>query len=492
MEKIDVLVMRVPRFYTDMATIPIFPEEILLPTILEENGITSRFFNADFLPFKLRFNILLHLYPAISDYLNYEKKLREFLKGKSLKWKNVKRIVKKFNPKIVLLIMRMPSDFSATIKTAEIIKKINKEIKVGVYGGGNENFQKYLARRFLKNDSIDFLIIGEPEHTLLEVAKNICREDNNIFKIKGLALRKGKKIVFTKKRPFEKILDNFPIANRDLVLYRKFMPPSAFSVIEGGRGCIYSCNFCLAAGIPFRLRSPEKVVEEIAKVYCKYGTRIFSFPMSSFLHSRKWALRVCSLISKFKLNIKFACCANLNQLDKKILKVLKSAGCYTLGTGLESANNNTLLKMNKISNLKLNIKKVAKMLKDSGIFLRTGVIINNPGEKLSEMENTLSSIYYFLPNLCRVQFLIPWPGTKFFEEVKNRGLLIDENLDFYNTGRINIKPSINEKILKKIWIKYAKLYNHCEWICFRKKLFDKKLILFKISEYFNYLLTFFY
>jgi radical SAM superfamily enzyme YgiQ (UPF0313 family) len=484
MDEIDVLVVRPPRFYTDVATSPIFPEEILPPTILEENNITSLFFNADFLPFKFR--ILQS--PKISDYLHYEKKLKEFLKGKSLEWKNAKRIIKKVNPKIVLLVARMPNDFSVTLKTANIIKEVNREIKVGFYRYGNENFQKYISNKFLEGNSIDFVIIGEPEYTLLEVAKTVLK-GKDISKIKGLAFKKWGKVVFTKRRPVEKDLDKFPIANRDLVLYRKYLPPSSFSVIEGGRGCVYSCNFCLSAGIPFRLRSPEKVVGELAQVYLKYGTRKFSFSMSSFLHSRKWALKVCNLIKKFRLNITFSCYANLNQLDEKILKVLKSAGCSTLIIGLESVNYNTLIKMNKLQNIKptRNIEELARMLKNTDILLRIGVIINNPEESLDEIKDSLKTLYYFIPNFFGVQFLIPWPGTKYFEEIKNKRMLVDENLDFYHTGRINIKPCVNERILKEIWIKYAKLSNLCEWICLWKKILNKRIILCKTTEYLKYI-----
>jgi radical SAM superfamily enzyme YgiQ (UPF0313 family) len=489
MDEIDVLVVRPPRFYTDVATSPIFPEEILPPTILEENNITSRFFNADFLPLKLR----IFPYIKISDYFHYEEKLKEFLKGKSLEWKNAKRVVKKVNPKIVLLVLRMPSDFSVTLKMANIIKDTNEEIKVGFYREGNENFQRYISSKFLKSNLIDFGIIGEPEYTLLEVAKTVLK-GKDISKIRGLAFKKWGKIIFTKRRPVEKDLDKFPIANRDLVLYRKYLPPSSFSVIEGGRGCIYSCNFCLAAGVPFRLRSPEKVIGELAQVYLKYGTRKFSFPMSSFLHSRKWALKICNLIKKFRLNITFSCYANLNQLDKKILKVLKSAGCSTLIIGLESGNYNTLIKMNKLSNLGFdyrNMREVARILKNTGIFLRIGIIINNPEESLNEIKDSLKTLHYFAPNPFRVQFLVPFPGTKYFKEIKKKRMLIDENLDLYHTGRINVKPYVDERILRKIWIKYARLSDLCEWVCFRKKILDRRIFLCKATEYFKYATQFF-
>lgn len=484
MGNIDVLVIRPPRFYTDGATASIFPDEVLIPTILENNSISSRFLNPDFVHYNRKFT----LYPRLDDYLFRKKRLRQFIEGDDLKWKYAKRNIQRLDSKIILLIMRMPNDFSVTHKTAKIAKEINPNVKIGAWENVNEKYNRFISLRYLKNKAIDFAIVGEPQHTFLEVSKNLL-EGKQITKVKGLALRnKDEKVVFTRRRELEINLDNFPIPNRDLVIDKKFYPPSSFGLIRGGEGCIYNCNFCVAAGIPFRLRNPKNVVKEMTQVYTKYGTREFSFMMNSFLHSKKWAREVCNLIKKFKLDIIFGCHANENQLDRKIIKVLKSAGCYSLSIGLESGDCDILKKMGKISNLDLKKpKKVAEMIKSNGMFLRTGFILSNPEETLGQMMESIQLLKEVKPDFFRVQFLVPFFGTKFYEKLKSKNLIKDEKLDEYHTGEIKIKTTVDEKILKRLYIKYAKLSELSDSIIFRKKFFNRSFLRCKIKEYVKYL-----
>ena len=484
MDSIDVLTIRPPAFFTSGITASIYPEEIFPSTYLDNNSISSRLLNADF----LHHNRKITLYPDIDDYIFLKERLKRFLKEKNLKWKYVRKNILKLDPKIIFILVRSISNFSSTLKVAEIAKRVNPEIKVGVWKAGNEFHQHSMSLKYLKNRCIDFVVIGEPEYTILEVSKNLLKR-KGVSKIKGLVIRnKDNKIIFTGKRRYEYNLNNLPIPNRDLILDKKYYPPSSFGFVEGGRGCTYRCNYCIWGGIPFRLRDPRVVIREIMQVYTKYGTREFYFIMSSFLHSRKWAREICNFIRKFKLDIVFKIYANLNQIDKKIIKELKSAGCISLCVGLESGDFTTLKSMNKISNLNLEkVKKAIETIKSSGIFLRTGVIIGNPDENLEQMMNSIQIIKEVKPDFFRVQFLVPMPGTSFYEKSKSMKMLIDENLDEYLTSEIKIKQMVDVQTLKSIWTKYAKLSDLSDSIVLRKKFLNCKFLKCKIFEYIRYL-----
>lgn len=486
MESIDVLVMRPPRFYTDGVTANILPEEVLIPTVLEKNSVSSRFLNADFVKYNRKFT----LYPKLDDYLFSQKRLKEFLKGKNKKWKYAKKNILKINPKIVILIPRSASDFSVTINTAKMIKEIDSDIRVGVYY--HYPYTTYfIPSEFLKTKYIDLVVatepLGEPEYTVLEVSKTLL-DGGEISKVRGLFLRNKKgKVVFTGVGKLEFNLDNFPIPDRELIIDRKYYPPSSFGLIEGGRGCIYNCTFCSEPLRPFRLRSPKNVVKEIAQLYIRYGTRDFGFNMSSFLHSKKWAKEVCNLIKKFGLDITFSCYVNANQIDKETVKMLKSAGCRALDFGLESGDYTTLKKMNKISNLNLEkVKEAASIIKSHKIFFRTGIIIGSPGETLEQMKNSFKLLREVKPDFFRVQFFVPILSRSFLQ-LKSKKIVINKNLDEYHTGAINIKTNIDQRYLKKIWIKYAKLSDLADSIILRKSLFSPNFLRSKIVEYVKYL-----
>jgi radical SAM superfamily enzyme YgiQ (UPF0313 family) len=483
MSKVEVLVVRPPRFYEDCATNSIFPEEVLLPTILEVNSISSRFLNTDFIRFfKKRIG-----YPSIEDYIFYSQRLKSFLKGDGLKWKYLRKYILLFNPKIVLLIPRMYNDFSVTLKTAKIIKDLNEDIKIGVYRPGNEEIQHSLALKYMRSENVDFFIVGEPEYTFLELCKMVLK-GKKITKVRGLAIRRGKQIVFTKRREPELNLDNFPIPNRDLVLNRKIYPPHAFGIIEVGRGCIYNCRFCGEAGIPFRVRSPESIVREVVYVYKKYGTRDFTFLVSSFLHSKRLAMKICTLLKKFRLDIIFKCFVNANEIDEEIVKNLREAGCYQMVVGLESGSYRILKSLNKESNVDLEkMKKGCELIKKYGIILRSGIILNNFGETEEDVFYSLRLLKEVKPDFLRVQFLIPYLGSELFKKFEN--LIISKNIDEYHTGKIKISSFCDVEILRKIWRRYAIISERQESLILRKIFFNPKILKSKLVEYTHYLLN---
>lgn len=480
MDEIEVLTVRAPRFYRDGVTGVIFPEEVLIPTIFEKNSISSLFLNPDFF-YKLP---QAGLYTKGEEYLESERRLEKFLKEDNIKWRYLKKWVKKLNPKLVLLIRRMVSDYSVTLKTAEIIKKINKDIKIGLIctSGLNE------ALLYIKNKNIDFVTLGDPENTVVEIYSKI-KKGGNWKNTKGIVFREGKKIIFTGER-IEVNLNVFPIPNRDLVIDRKKYWPSAFGIIECGRGCIYSCSFCDIRP-PFRLRDPKLIVKEIMLSIKKYGTREFWFMISSFLHSKKWAREVCNLITKHKLSIIWGCYVNANELDEESIKMMKRAGCYYLGIGIESGSYNTLLNFKKVSNIAgkevVDYKKLGELIRSNGMLWRTGVIFGNPNESIEDVAATIRAIRVTKPDFYRFQFLIPKVDSELYFYLKKRKLLLNNNLDFFTTGHLNIKTKLPKTFYKNIWITQEKLSSLSEKTFLLKKFLKLKILFLKLNEYFSYL-----
>jgi len=487
MKTIEVLVIRPPRWYIDGATHLITPQEVLLPTILENNSISSRFLNVDF----PRLIPQIRIFPPFSTYLNYESGLNNFLGDeKNIKWKYGKYFIKKLDPSIALLVKRMPNDFSVTIKMAEIIKNNNPETIIGTLAINERE-----ATIFLKNPFIDFVIVGEPEYTLLEVSREILKngfKKDNLKKIKGLAFKGKKGVIFTKERELEYNLDNFPIPNKDLVIDKNYYPPSSFGLIEGGRGCKYSCSFCVESP-PLRLRSPEIVAREIVETYQRYKTRDFLIELSSVLHNPLWTKKLHKLLMKYHLPIMIGCYANANQITRKSANLLKEMGCYKVCIGIESGSVNILKKLNKIPNIEngriLNFQRVRKILKENGIFFRSSFIIGHPEETYKDLIESLKLLRKLNPDSFRLQFLIPKYGTKVYKEVKKRKLLLDENPDRFMSSENLIKTKISPQKLREIWKKYNQLNYIKERIFFRKIFLHPKRFLLKMSEY-SYFLFF--
>src|SRR6202021_1692918 len=103
-----------------------------------------------------------------------------------------------------------------------------------------DRYEKYLQ------EGADFVVIGEAEHTLLELTGNIDKGNSDFSAINGLAYMRDGKIIKTPGRPVLKDLDSMPLPAWDLVdmeTYRQSWVKSA------GHS---SLNMSTTRGCPFK------------------------------------------------------------------------------------------------------------------------------------------------------------------------------------------------------------------------------------------------
>ena len=125
----------------------------------------------------------------------------------------------------------------------------------------------------LRDSPADFCAVGEGEITFTSFLEAFAKRKEDRFSIPGIAFKNNGEIVFSEKRDFVKNLDDISFPDWGLVdfskyrgnLYRKKSPSTA---ILASRGCPWNCVFCSnpvwRSGYPrVRLRSPQKIVEEI-------------------------------------------------------------------------------------------------------------------------------------------------------------------------------------------------------------------------------------
>ena len=100
------------------------------------------------------------------------------------------------------------------------------------------------------DEGADFVIIGEAEHTLLELTDHIRMRKNNYAGIQGLAYKDGSNVLKTPGRAVLKNLDSLPLPAWDLINithYRETWLKHAgyFSLnMSTTRGCPFKCNWC--------------------------------------------------------------------------------------------------------------------------------------------------------------------------------------------------------------------------------------------------------
>jgi len=158
---------------------------------------------------------------------------------------DLKDYLKKQKWDVIGITMLTPM-YGKTVETIDIIREIDKEVKILVGGPQPTIFPEETLKH---NQEIDFTIIGEGETTIVELL-NELESDKNFSKIKGIAFRKDNELIRTEPRPFTENIDEVPIPARDLLDMSLYRPAPTYYqklpsfIMLTSRGCPYRCVYC--------------------------------------------------------------------------------------------------------------------------------------------------------------------------------------------------------------------------------------------------------
>jgi radical SAM superfamily enzyme YgiQ (UPF0313 family) len=162
-------------------------------------------------------------------------------------WKTTRKIIYRQRPDILCVGEETVSVHEA-FKLIRYTKKINPDCII--IGGGT--YFSYMVHDSLTNYPIDFIVRFEGEETLLELVKEIDKQNkrkkHDFSKVKGIAFKHNGRIVQT---PMRDLLDmeKLPMPSYDLLNMEVYGKNSTnhngLVAIEHSRGCKGSCNFCV-------------------------------------------------------------------------------------------------------------------------------------------------------------------------------------------------------------------------------------------------------
>lgn len=307
----------------------------------------------------------------------------------------------------------------AAFKMQALAKKYDCKIIVAS-SDSTDHYDNYL------NHGADFVIIGEAEHTLLELLQNIKTSTKAFKNIQGLTFKENDTLVKTAKRIVSKNLDEFPLPAWDLVNIAPYKTiwlqnKGYFSInIATTRGCPYSCNWCAKPiyGNAYNMRSPQNVVNEIKILKQLFNFDHIWFCDDIFGLKRSWVSDFSMLIKKEQLRFKYKIQSRADLLvQEKYVEDLANSGCDEVWMGAESGSQKILDAMDKGIRVE-EIKIARKLLKHYGIktsfFLQFGYL----GETIDDIKKTILLIQETLPDDIGISVSYPLPGTSFYEKVK--------------------------------------------------------------------------
>jgi radical SAM superfamily enzyme YgiQ (UPF0313 family) len=338
-----------------------------------------------------------------------------------------------------------------------------------------------LPEESFKNSKVDFVLTGGDYDFLL---LNLCNylQDTKDELEPGIYYRENSQIKNTGRFQLNHSLDSLPFIDRDLTDWRAYgynngnykRIPGTY--IMSGRDCWW--NKCLFCSWPqmyphFRLRSVDKVLEEIGLVIDRYKVREIMDDTGCFPVG-EWLRHFCSGVIKqrFHKKIYLDCNMRFAALGEEDFRLMKRANFRLLLFGLESASQDTLDRLQK----NLRVERViedCKIASRCGLSVHITIMFGYPWETYTDAVKTLKLGKWLLSKgyayTMQATVVIPYPGTPLFAECKQNNLLATLDWDDYDMKQPVMKTGVPKEEIIRFVQKMYRVSFHPQFLL--RKLF---------------------
>ncbi len=312
---------------------------------------------------------------------------------------NVRDVVKREKPDIVGITSATPN-FRDAMWIAYEVKEIGNILVV--YGGAHASaLPEWIVDNF--DGWIDHVVVGEGELAMEEITGS------------------GSDEVIIQKSPIQN-LDSLPYPARDLIPQELFYPSmhnrrrKRCATILTSRGCPFNCSFCasfLTMGKKYRTHSAEYVVSEILHLKSAYGIQQLIINDDTFTLNRERLVKICELMIRENLNIEWFCFSQIPNMNVEILNLMRRAGCYNIGFGVESADWFLRKDMGGKVFKNLKCREVFDAANAAGMKTQAFFVF---GES-SDVDADVKFAKSLNPTLVFFNMLMPFPGTREFDRI---------------------------------------------------------------------------
>ena len=355
--------------------------------------------------------------------------------------------IKEFNPRIVGITAMTPT-IKGAFEAAEIAKNL---VKITLIGGVHMSIFPFET---LQRDSVDFGIIGEGEESMVQFCKAV-ENDESYEDVEGLCYKKDGRIIIGQPK-FISNVDSLPMPSYHLLPMEKYssiigLHPA--STMMGSRGCPYLCGFCYKtpSDKKYRIRSVEKIVDEIEFLIKNYGLKEIMF--YDDIMPQQYAADLSNEIIKRNVKISWQTPERVNLVNPDLLKLMAKAGCRILRFGVEQGDPDQMAFVEKRINPE-QVKEAFKEAKKAGINTFAYFIIGYVNETEKTMQATIDLAKELDPRYVMFTKATPLPNTPLMQQSVEQGLI---EPDYWNRFVLGeklqpIKPLVPDADL---WVRKA-------------------------------------
>ena len=353
--------------------------------------------------------------------------------------------IKKYKPQVV--------GITAYIAHINVVKKYAQEIKLTdpackvVIGGVHAE----VVPEDFKDENIDYIVSANGLKTFANILE-VIEGKKQQAPIEGVWEENKPKCI--KETSF-----SYPHPDRSLVAryrdkyYYMFHNPCA--LMKTSYGCPYQCSFCFCRQITdgkYFTRDLEDILEEIKTIPEK---EIYIVD-DDFLVDRNRILSFCARLKENNLDKRFLIYgrADFIAANEDIIKEFSSAGLRAVIVGLESSSEEELKKYNKKSSVDIN-EKAIDILKKYKVECY-GTLILGVDWDTADFNRLYKWIRKINIKFINLQPFTPLPGTKLFEEYKDKLIIPRKEHEKWDLAHLTVQPS--KMSIRKYYWNIIKLY----------------------------------
>jgi radical SAM superfamily enzyme YgiQ (UPF0313 family) len=343
----------------------------------------------------------------------------------------------------LILVYGSIVDYTNENRQVENLKKQFHDAKIGFIGP----FPSLHPELF---SAADFVLLGEPEAFFMN-------EFSNLDQLSGPV--KIQSIVDMEALPSPDY-DGFPISKYS---YKPLINKKPFVVLQGSKGCPYSCRFyCVygeVQGARIRQRSAKKIVDDIAVLQKKYSIKGIQFRDPLFGVTKNFISEFTEEIVRRKIKITWGIETRLDLLNEDNLTTMYNAGLRNINVGIETSDA-TIAKINKRLLVKESYQsRIVAFCKKKRINVSAFYILGLEGDTEQTMKDTLRYAISLNTNTAKFTISTPYPGTGYYAQLNKENRLLTHDFETYDQYTLvykqaHLSPKQLDKFMDTAYRKY--------------------------------------
>lgn len=343
------------------------------------------------------------------------------------KWKTVLKQELAKKPLMVGFTCMIGKPIKQVLEASKFVKELS-DVPV-VWGGPGPTS---IFEETIKHTLVDFVVRGEGEYTLKELA-DAFKNGRNFKSIKGLVYKENGDMVVNEERKFCDLntLPHIPYHLVDVKNYKVLRQGNPSISIETSRGCPHACKFCCNSHINkhrWRCLTVDESLKRIEYACNTLDVKAFYIIDDNFFVDMKRARGILQGLIDRKIGIKYeiqgARVDTLDRMSAEDVELLYKSGCQQLVVGLESGSQKILDSLNKGYKVE-QLTRVNRRFSEYNILMAYNVMAGYPNETQEDLKATIDIIFQVLAenkhaHTSAISCLLLHPSTPLYEEYKDQ------------------------------------------------------------------------